>query len=144
MNNNFTLPKFGLFLVLLLAILLPSIRANAQCTNNNLLYTDLTPTGVGAGFAESVANMFGGEYCTVTVCEGATYSFTSCGSTYDTQITLFEPFGSFSLAYDDDGGCGAGSSYVEWTADYSGVVWVLLDQYNCASNTVNTPMEVTQ
>jgi Secretion system C-terminal sorting domain len=144
MNQNSTFTKCLLAMFLVFSSFV-GVEVHAQCANNNTFYSvDLTPFGVGSINSAYYSGMWGGEYCTVTVCAGATYSFTSCGSTYDTQITLYEPFGSVNLAYDDDSGCGFGSSYVEWTADFSGEIWVLLDEYNCLSNTVNTPMEVTQ
>ncbi len=122
---------------------LSSIEANAQCTNNNVLYdVDLTPFGVGDANSAFVSNIFAGEYCYATVCEGASYTFATCGASYDTQITLYASTGGSSLGYNDDG-CSPASSLV-WTATFSGVVWILVDQYNCASNSISTPLEVTQ
>lgn len=130
--------------VLMLFALLAATGNNtfAQCANNNVLWTDLTPGGVGQ--TASTGIMYAGEYCTVTVCSGAQYIFSTCTNTYDTQLTLYSSTGTY-LGYDDDG-CGtfAGPSYLVWTATFSGEVWILLDQYNCVSNSTNTTLSVTQ
>lgn len=113
-----------------------------SCTNNNTLYNvNATPSGVGN--TVTVDCMYGGEYVNVSVCEGASYTFSSCGAGYDTQITLFASTGEY-LAYDDDG-CGSfGASTLYWTAPFTGTVRVLLDEFQCATNATCTDLTVTQ
>jgi hypothetical protein len=91
-------------------------NVSAQCTNNGVFYDDLTPTGVGEASSGFTSCAYGGEYYTVSVVTGNVYNFNTCGSTYDTQITLFTNTGGY-LAYDDDGSvCGSGASDLTWTA----------------------------
>ena len=113
------------------------------CTNNNVLNnSNATPTG--AGNTVTVSNLQAGQYVNVTVCNGATYTFSACTATYDTQLSLYTPTGTL-LAQDDDG-CGtfAGPSIITWTSNMSGIVRLLLDEYPCLSNTTNTTVTITQ
>ncbi|MFN0030840.1 MAG: T9SS type A sorting domain-containing protein [Flavobacteriales bacterium] len=117
--------------------------SHAQCANNNTLFNvDMTPAGVGAAFSTYITNVYGGEYVLCTVCEGATYTFSTCDASYDTQITLYQGTSATSLAYNDDG-CAPGS-FLTWTATFDGQIRILIDEYNCLSNVTNTPLEVTQ
>jgi hypothetical protein len=118
--------------------------ALGACPNDNALWNvNATPSGVGSANAVNLECMFGGEYLNVSVCQGATYTFSSCAATYDTQFTLYQPNGTF-LDYDDDG-CGANSgSFLSWTAPFSGTVELHMDQYQCLSNSTCTPINITQ
>ena len=116
-------------------------QVTAQCSNNNVLYTDLTPTAVG--IPATLNNVYGGEYVTVTVCAGASYTFSTIGATYDTQITLYNNTTGLYLGYDDDSG-GSGTSFLTWTSDFNGSIRVLVNEFNCISNLTNTPLAVTQ
>ncbi len=112
----------------------------AQCPNDNIFWTDLTPTTVGIPVTNN--GIWGGEYVTVTVCQGASYTFQTCGSTWDTAITLYNNSGGAALATNDDG-CGLQSS-ITWTASFSGVVRVLVDFWDCTSYAGAAILTVTQ
>ncbi|MBL7941287.1 MAG: PPC domain-containing protein [Flavobacteriales bacterium] len=111
-----------------------------QCANNNTFWTALNPTGPGN--SQSTGCIWGGEYVTVNVCIGATYTFSTCGSTWDTQITVYASTGGGSLAYNDDG-CGM-QSLVSWNATFTGTVWVLVDAWPCLNNSTCATLTVTQ
>jgi hypothetical protein len=136
MRNNYLL-----MLVLVMSAFFWQKQTHAQCSNTNVFYTDLTPTMVGV--PATLTNIYGGEYVTVTVCSGATYTFSTAGATYDTQITLYSNSTSAFLGYDDDSG-GNTTSFLSWTADFNGVIRVLVNQFDCTSNLTNTPLAVTQ
>lgn len=111
----------------------------AQCTNNNVFWLNLTPGG--PGLTATSACTYAGEYNTVNVQNGQTYIFSTCGgATYDTQLTLYSNAGVF-LAFNDDF-CGL-QSQITWTATFTGVVRILLDQFFCASNSICATMNVT-
>lgn len=111
------------------------------CANDNVLYNvNATPATVGVPL--TVNNVYAGEYLNVNVCQGASYTFATCTATYDTQLSLYSSAGSL-LAFDDDG-CGTYQSTITWTATYTGIVRILLDQYPCISNTTSTPVTITQ
>jgi hypothetical protein len=125
---------------LLMALFAFSHQSMGQCTNNNTQYLDLTPTGVGN--TQSSSCTYAGEYNTVSVIAGVSYTFSVCGAGYDTQITLINDGTGAVEGYNDDF-CGL-QSEITWTATYTGVVRVLLDQYFCTHNTTCTGMTVTQ
>ncbi len=126
---------YKLTLTACLALLLSftAWQAAAQCGNDNTQFGTSTIT-CGEPPTVLTTCIYGGEYRLVTVTMGNTYTFSTCGDTdFDTQITLFNDAGGAYLAYNDDG-CGAQST-VTWTATFTGSVRVLVDQYNCTSNT---------
>lgn len=107
-----------------------AVVAHAQCANNNTLYNvNATPACPGS---ITVGCVWGGEYVLVNVVAGNTYTFSTCGAPFDTQITLYNNTGGGSLGYNDDG-CGLQST-ITWTATFTGQLRVLVDQYNCVSN----------
>lgn len=114
---------------------------NACLPDNNLWNVNATPFGVGAINEIDLGCMFAGEYVNVNVCQGANYTFSSCDASYDTQLTLYEPNGTY-LGYNDDG-CGT-RSFLSWTAPFTGVAELHLDQYLCQSNSTCTPITITQ
>ena len=143
MKQNFT--KLIISLIAVSGLFLMGPGANAQCANNNILYADITPGGVGALNSSSVGCNYGGEYCTAFVEQGAAYSFNTCGATFDTQITLYADATGTYLGYDDDGSpCGNGNSDLYWVATFTGTVRILVDQHNCTSNSICSPLECIQ
>ena len=109
---------------------LSACGAFAQCADNNTLYNvAATPPCPGS---ITVGCVWGGEYVIVNVVAGNTYTFSTCGATWDTQITLYNNAGGGSLGYNDDG-CGLQST-ITWVATFTGQLRVLVDQYNCATN----------
>lgn len=112
----------------------------AQCPNTNIFYSDMTPAAVGQTVTDNC--YFPGDYATVTVCNGGQYTFQTCGSSIDTEITLLDDTSPFSvLAYNNDA-CGAQSS-VTWTATFSGVVRVLVNEFPCSQGSGCLTLEVT-
>ncbi|MCB0761631.1 MAG: T9SS type A sorting domain-containing protein [Flavobacteriales bacterium] len=106
-----------------------SVHLAAQCPNNNSFYTDLTPSAPGE--SESDNCVWGGDYVTVDVVSGESYTFSMCGTSWDSMMTLYKDDGTF-LAFNDDE-CDW-QSEIEWTATFSGEVHVVIDKYYCNSN----------
>lgn len=115
-------------------------QTHAQCTDDNTYYLDLTPTGVGN--TQSSTCTYAGEYNTVDVVAGASYTFSTCGAGYDTQITLINDGNGNVEGYNDDF-CGLRSE-ITWTATFTGTLRVLIDEYFCSHNTTCTEISVTQ
>ncbi|HHG86310.1 MAG TPA: T9SS type A sorting domain-containing protein [Bacteroidetes bacterium] len=112
----------------------------AQCSNNNAFFLDMSPTTVGQ--TVSTACIWAGDYATVSVCNGAQYTFETCAGSFDTQVTIRDnasPFGV--LAFNDDA-CSL-QSRVIWTATFTGVVRVLVDRYPCSHVTACHSLAVT-
>lgn len=109
-----------------------------QCANNNTLTgAAVTPTCSGT---TSVPCVQGGQYALVNVVAGNVYTFSTCGATFDTQITLYNNTGGGALGYNDDG-CGLQST-VTWTATFTGQLRVLIDRYNCANQATCAPLVI--
>ncbi|MBK8500644.1 MAG: T9SS type A sorting domain-containing protein [Flavobacteriales bacterium] len=114
-------------------------EAHAQCADNNTLYNvNATPPCPGS---TTVGCVWGGEYVLVNVVAGNTYTFSTCGAAWDTQITLYNNAGGGSLGYNDDG-CGLQST-ITWTATFTGQLRVLVDQYPCTSNFICAGLTVS-
>lgn len=135
---KFYLPSTRVFIVLMALVL--SSKAFTQCANDNVFFLDLTPTG--PGFTASTSCVWGGEYCTATVCQGASYTFSTCAtSSFDTQITLYSAGGAL-LGYDDDF-CAPQSS-ITWTATLSGQIRIVVDAFPCDNLEECANLAVTQ
>lgn len=121
---------FAHILALLLAI--ATLTAHGQCPNNNIPY-NVNATPASCPGSITVSCIWGGEYVLVNVVAGNTYTFSTCGgAAWDTQITLYNDAGGAALGYNDDA-CGLQST-VTWTATFTGPLRVLVDQWNCLSN----------
>lgn len=83
----------------------------------------------------------GGQYALVNVVAGNTYTFSTCGASFDTQITLYNNTGGAAIGYNDDA-CGLQSS-ITWTAPFTGQLRVLVDVYSCGSNAICAPLAIT-
>ena len=96
-----------------------------------------TQSTTSATFVNSVAGTYGGEYNTYNVTSGNQYEWSLCpvdgatNPTSDAQLTL-KNTSNTNLCYSDDL-CGA-SPKILWTATFTGQVRVLVNQYNCATN----------
>lgn len=141
MNQMFT--KQNLVGALFSVLMIVSTGIFAQCPNNGTFWSDLTPIGVGLTNAASTVCAYGGEYYTVSVTTGNTYNFNTCGSTYDTQLTLRNNVTGALLGYDDDSSpCGSGASDLTWTATFTGVVRVQVNLFSCLVLEECIPLEV--
>ena len=113
----------------LFSLLLP-FTAWSQCPFDNAYYLTLSPPCPGTSTATC---LFGGEYVEVNVVAGNIYTFSTCGQlAFDSEITVYDNSATTVLAYNDDF-CGL-QSEVTWTATYTGIVNVMLDQFPCTTN----------
>ncbi len=120
-----------------------------QCPNNNVFWADLTPTGVGN--TQSTSCNFFGDYNTVTVCNGATYSISTCGTSSgsgNTAITIFNNAGGAALTFQNSDNCTTNQETMTYTATFNGVIRILIDRgsgVTCnGSNSNCVAMDVTQ
>ena len=127
---------------MLLLIAVATSTASAQCPDDGVFYDfDLTPAGPGQ--TSSFGCVYGGEFYLFNVEAGATYYISSCGTPWDSQLTLRDEQGNF-IAYDDDSApCGGGAAELTWTATYTGQVSVQINEFDCTSNTICGDLAVT-
>ena len=127
-------------LILLFALFGLYNLINAQCDNGTNYYpsTIYNPTPDSWGYA-STCN-WAGEVIRMNIVSGDLYQFSTCDNyggilaSYDTQLTLRDGSGTVVAFNDDYTGCSSYSSYINWTATYTGVLYIHLNQYNCNSN----------
>ena len=122
----------------LLFVILFGTFAYAQCPDDNFQFGSTTPICDGV-LRNATSSMFGGEYHLVDVIAGNDYTFQTCGTTYDTVLTVYG--GAGVLAFNDDS-CGL-QSFVSFTATVSESVRVLVDEFPCNSNTIATILDYT-
>ncbi len=102
--------------------------------------TVFTPACTGVAETVSACN-FGGDYFLMNVISGNTYIVATCGGTWDSQITIYNDATQVQVGYNDDG-CGLQST-VQFVAGFTGVVRVLVNQYNCTTNSTCITTNVT-
>lgn len=128
MSRIFTLIGFALF---------AGMMSFAQCPPDNSYYLNATPDCPGN---VTVGCVWGGEYLATNVVEGYLYEFTTCaGFSFDSQLTLYSQTVTV-LAYNDDY-CGL-QSYISWTATYTGIVYLMVDEYPCTWNLTCIPVTI--
>lgn len=113
------------------------------CGYNNISFTTIAaPTTVGQIVSPNPNCTYGGEYVTVTgLVAGRTYRVSLCGANnFDTQLTIYPQGGGNAVAHNDDW-C-APQSEIYFTPIVSGNYDLLVDAYNCATNTLCANMAV--
>lgn len=86
---------------------------------------------------------WGGEHATVDVIAGNSYTFSTCGGgAWDTQITLFEEGSATFIGFNDDSACGL-QSEITWTATFTGTVRVVVNEWDCITNSEDMVLTVT-
>ncbi len=127
-------------LALVFATFFSVASVNAQCPNNNANYG--TISSIAPGATATVYCMYGGERATVAVVSGSTYTFSTCGGTWDSQLSIYNASTGVFVAYNDDF-CGM-QSQVTWTATFTGNVYVNLDRYYCSNQNTCMNLNVTR
>lgn len=127
--------------LLLIFILLSNIvYSQVPCPNDNTFWLDLTPTGPGN--TQSSSCTYAGDYDTFTATTGFTYSFSICGGSYNSAITMYSGVGG--LLYSQNNTAGNGCETFTWTSTYTGVIRLLVDRANCGTNSICTTVSITQ
>ena len=91
----------------------------------------MDPPGVGQ---TTTFNNFasGGEHYTLNATSGCVYTVSMCGTSWDTQLTIFDETNA-DVAYNDDSSCGLASE-VTFTATSTGAYTIQLNNYFCNTN----------
>lgn len=88
-----------------------------------------------------ITTIQGGQYAKFNVTQGQQYHWSLCpvqggDASYDSQLTLRNDADDTFIAHADDY-CGD-DAFITWTATFTGVVKLIVSQYNCNTNTINT------
>ncbi len=115
--------------VLVFTFLILSPNIYAQCPLSSFLGATQSAPPCGT-FSQSLLGS--GTYATVNVLSGGSYTFSTCGSSFDTQITGYTAGGSF-LFYNDNNGpdCSNFNASVNWISTYTGSLSIMVNRANC-------------
>ena len=143
MKSNSTL--YCIFF-LLSGLCFPVSKALAQCGYGGTSYCAQNAPGMTSiGNNYGCTNFYGGEYMAVTnVHPGERWRSTTCASSYDTQLTLFIEGNATAQGYNDDNGpdCATNRASLDWTSTINGSYRVLVNQFNCTTNSTNTTLYI--
>ena len=125
---------FGVIFLILILGGLDKLESYAQspCPNdNNYWNTDINPPPCQPG--SSTMSLGVGTFGEIFVKNGVTYVISTCGSGFDTKITGYISGTGTDVFDNDDNGpaCSGIEASVEWTSTFDGIVWVLMDTWDC-------------
>lgn len=135
---------FALSFILLLSFL-PTLLS-AQCPNDNVPFTQtsyppLPPCGSAYTILPGVG---GGTYVSLSVVAGANYTFSTCGSSINTQLTGYEGASPAPSFYNNNSSTCSPQSTVIWTSTFSGTLRLNVDQFNCTFSTTSAVLSYQQ
>ena len=116
---------------------------SSLCGYSNTYFTTIAaPTALSQVVSPSPNCTFGGEYVRVTgLVAGYVYRISTCGlNNFDTQISIYTAGGGQVVAYNDDW-CGT-QSEITFNPLTSGSYDILINEYDCISNTLCASLEV--
>jgi len=120
----------------------------SQCDNGTNYYPSTIYTPADNVWGSATSWNYAGEVIRVNVVDGDEYQFSTCDgfggvlASYDTQLTLIDESGVVVGFNDDYTGCTGYTSYLKYTPNYTGVLYVHLNEYNCASNSTFTEVMI--
>lgn len=114
-------------------------QSNSQCAYGGINWGNVTPGGVGQ--TTTLTNVWGGDQYTLDATAGCTYTISTCGGPYDSQITVFDASLAV-VAYNDDSACGLQST-VTFTAATTGAYTIQVNEWNCTINFTDSIFTVT-
>lgn len=136
------------FILILVSSLILCTAGFSQCNNGTNFYPSTIGIPPVDSWSYATTCNWAGEVMRMEIKAGDTYQFSTCDgyggvlASYDTQITLRDASGTL-LAYNDDySGCSGFTSYINWIATYTGVLYVHLNEYPCSSNFTCTQIMV--
>lgn len=126
--------KFSYFLLIFSAIiLLIQNKGIAQpCGWSGWSGTNYPSIPCGS-FSANIA-VGSGTYTYFTAYAGVSYTISTCGSSFDTQISIYDanPAWTYRAGNDDNGpDCAGTPASVTWTATYSGDHIAIVNRFNC-------------
>ncbi|MEM7105389.1 MAG: hypothetical protein AAF502_19790 [Bacteroidota bacterium] len=110
-------------------------NAGNFCNRSNVFFGEILPNN-GCEIFNTITNYDPGEYFRMPILEGGCYTISTCGSGFDTQLTLYEGTTTASpWKWRDDFGpiCNNTEASITFEADFTDYTRVDVRQYNCLS-----------
>jgi hypothetical protein len=120
-----------------------NLSVSSLCGYDNNYYTTISaPSTLNQIVSPATNCTYGGEYVTITgLIAGNIYRISTCGvNNFDTQISIYTSGGGTAVAHNDDW-CGSQSEII-FNPLMSGNYDILIDEYNCISNSLCASLEV--
>ena len=108
-------------------------NSGSNCARSNVFYGELLPNN-GCGTFASYSPYNPGEYFRMPVLAGGCYSISTCGSSIDTQLSLYQGTDTSSpFAWRDDNGpfCSGTQASITFSPTFTDYTRVDVRQYNC-------------
>jgi hypothetical protein len=119
--------------------------ASAQCPCNVTDFASISVAGWTAGQTGTITTcQWGGERSTVSnTVAGAVYRISSCGASYDTQLTIYTSACN-QIAYNDDNGpaCSGLQASVQFTSP-GGTLYSVFNRWNCQTEQTCATVTIT-
>ncbi len=135
---------YFLLILSLSAFVLQGSDAVAQCSCAGADFGNINVAGWTVNSTATQGSVWGGERVTISnTVAGAVYRISTCGASYDSQLSIYTTGCSY-IAYNDDNGpaCTGTRASVQFTSP-GGNLFAKLNQYNCATNSTSTNVIVT-
>jgi len=126
-----------LFIILSVIGLLTDLRIQAQpCSwsGAGTWYFYNAPATIPCGSFSVPQSVGSGTYNYFYAYAGVSYTISTCGSSFDTQLSIYDanPAWTYRAGNDDNGpDCGGLQASVTWTATYTGDHLAVVNRYNC-------------
>lgn len=119
--------------------------ALAQCSCSASNYASINVAGWVVGQSSNITTcQWGGERATIyNTVAGAVYRISSCGASFDTQLSIYTT-GCAYVAYNDDNGpsCGGVAASVQFTSP-GGDLYSVLNRYYCTTQSTCVTISIT-
>ncbi len=133
-EKNGIMKKYYLYVALtLLVALFSSTNVLAQCSWSG--WSGYSP-GTPPCNSFTTGSVGSGTYTYFNIEAGANYTISTCGSSFDTQISIYVDYGSgwiYQAGNDDNGpDCGGTTASLDWTSSWTtGNALAVVNRYNC-------------
>lgn len=118
---------------------LTTLKSNAQCAafTTTTHCTTAAPIVIGNSISCTPPSNDGGRrnFMVTNMSSSMVYRISNCGSTFDTQITVFNENGTVVLGYNDDNGpaCTGTAASLDFIPPTNGNYRIQLNRYNCST-----------
>lgn len=143
---NAKLKSLQVFALFFIIIAYSGNSVFAQCPNDNVAFTETSyPPNPPCGSSHTILpGVGGGTYIELNVVSGANYTFSTCGSSINTQLTGYEGTSPAPSFYNNNSSTCSPQSTVIWTSTFSGTLRLNVDQFNCTFSTTSAILAYQQ